>query len=566
MPNLPAKYDRFIKFGYYLIKKLNLQDHQEDEFLKTLCIMESNELQQQFVQDFFDTSEQINAEVKSLLRTKAALEKPKKERVQRKSKVVKPVVDNDNTQGSGAYIITNRMHKIVKKKKTISVEELCIQEYIHSLNLQSHIDNIETEILGQPVADEMVAEQVPTIVPESTYVSMVKITPVSQSVSIPVSASLPIKVAAAAATEPTLPVPTVKVARVSSSEHIYVPMTKVVPVSVPVSTVKEERVSVPISTVKEAQVSVPVSTVKEAPVYVPVSTAKTAHVLTVKEAPVSVPVSTVEAPHVLTVKEAPVSVPVSTAKEEPVSVPVSTVKEAQVSVPVEAAPAPTVEVAPPAPVPTIRNYPIAGGGNRPYVPKLDSCIEKESKEQVPSVSKKKASIATSTPTPYDEIEDARESGRKKYRAQEAVENICAKYLVSDTLMKDPVFAAAYRAQGEEYERKQKANEVVSDEDELVVSVFEWKGEKYLIDDSNTVYDFTTHDIIGKWQGTEIVLLSTKADASRCEAADVDVEIFVYDDKKYLIDDSNILYDFDTHDEIGVFERGTIVLKHSKGGH
>jgi len=45
----------------------------------------------------------------------------------------------------------------------------------------------------------------------------------------------------------------------------------------------------------------------------------------------------------------------------------------------------------------------------------------------------------------------------------------------------------------------------NDDDELAVSVFEFQGKQYLIDDNSTVYDFISHDDIGKFINNHIIL-------------------------------------------------------------
>jgi hypothetical protein len=46
---------------------------------------------------------------------------------------------------------------------------------------------------------------------------------------------------------------------------------------------------------------------------------------------------------------------------------------------------------------------------------------------------------------------------------------------------------------------------VEDDDELAVSVFEFMGKQYLIDDNSTVYDFVSHDEIGSFVDGNIIL-------------------------------------------------------------
>jgi hypothetical protein len=72
---LPAKYGKFIQFGYFMMNKLNACDGDEDTpplideqvFLNKLRIFEPLEDQQAFVEEFLGSSKQINDELRKIM-------------------------------------------------------------------------------------------------------------------------------------------------------------------------------------------------------------------------------------------------------------------------------------------------------------------------------------------------------------------------------------------------------------------------------------------------------------------------------------------------------------------
>ena len=103
---LPAKYGKFVQFGYYLMNKLNPVDADplvdETRFLDTLRIYESLDNQKAFVQEFFDSSKTINQDLRKMIQqrkrdlAKAAKEAdkpPKKPRQPRQKKEPLPQED-----------------------------------------------------------------------------------------------------------------------------------------------------------------------------------------------------------------------------------------------------------------------------------------------------------------------------------------------------------------------------------------------------------------------------------------------------------------------------------------
>ena len=102
--SLPAKYGKFIQFGYFLMNKLNSIGDEVGEdgevpppvvdekvFLDKLMVFESLENQQAFVQEFLDSSKDINQGLRKMVlvrkRELAKADKPTKEKKEKKVNV-----------------------------------------------------------------------------------------------------------------------------------------------------------------------------------------------------------------------------------------------------------------------------------------------------------------------------------------------------------------------------------------------------------------------------------------------------------------------------------------------
>ena len=119
--SLPAKYSKFIEFGYYLLNKISfdfIQDSNNEavvfnevEMLNKLNLLDPIDVQQQLVQEYFDTSKQIHKDLRDIVRKqqreakKLAAASEKKTRKPR----AKKTVDEDPS---------NEEEKPVKEKKT----------------------------------------------------------------------------------------------------------------------------------------------------------------------------------------------------------------------------------------------------------------------------------------------------------------------------------------------------------------------------------------------------------------------------------------------------------------
>jgi hypothetical protein len=74
-PGLPAKFGKFLQFGFYLAESLkdtegNFTINSYDDFINKMCIFDTVDNQQNFVQKFFDQSKDINKSIKKLVANK----------------------------------------------------------------------------------------------------------------------------------------------------------------------------------------------------------------------------------------------------------------------------------------------------------------------------------------------------------------------------------------------------------------------------------------------------------------------------------------------------------------
>jgi len=114
---LPAKYNKFLQFGFYLMKKINSDDenHVIDEtlFLDKLRIFDTIDSQQSFVQEFIDSSKAINQTLRKMVQVhKKNIIKAAKVKAPRVKKVKEPKLPKEKKEKKNA-----------KQKKNIPAEE-----------------------------------------------------------------------------------------------------------------------------------------------------------------------------------------------------------------------------------------------------------------------------------------------------------------------------------------------------------------------------------------------------------------------------------------------------------
>jgi len=99
-PSLPAKFNKFIQFGYFFLQQYNAMDGvtpiDETAFLDKLHLFDTVDNQQAFVQSFFDDAKNINKTIRKTIQAKIKADKkaaaPPKVKAPR-AKKTKPTTD-----------------------------------------------------------------------------------------------------------------------------------------------------------------------------------------------------------------------------------------------------------------------------------------------------------------------------------------------------------------------------------------------------------------------------------------------------------------------------------------
>ena len=178
---LPAKYGKFIQFGYYLMNKLNACDGDEDTpplideqvFLNKMRIFEPLEDQQAFVEEFLDSSKQINDELRKLMlqrkreiaKASKAADKPPKEKKPRQPKSGEPTVPPETPS-----LQTKKVGK-AKKVKVTSTEDALVNELVQlaegSASEEPKVSSLSKKESAKKAVAELIASGEPTVPPET---------------------------------------------------------------------------------------------------------------------------------------------------------------------------------------------------------------------------------------------------------------------------------------------------------------------------------------------------------------------------------------------------------------
>ena len=128
--------------------------------------------------------------------------------------------------------------------------------------------------------------------------------------------------------------------------------------------------------------------------------------------------------------------------------------------------------------------------------------KKSKKEEVPvevvpevvEEPKKKTKKSKKEEVPAEEVEEPKKKTKKSKKEEVPTEDVEeSKKKTKKSKKEEP-----------EGTKVELAKPVVDDDEELAVSVFEFHNKQYLIDDDSVVYDFVTHDEIGKFVNGAIV--------------------------------------------------------------
>jgi len=191
-PTLPAKFGKFIQFGYWFMKRINSLDENVPAVDEDLCVEQLNlfgdvESQQAFVQSFFDDSKDIAKTLRGIIQQKkkdevkaaklAAKEQAKSEKASTKEKKPRaPRQKKEKTDDDAAVDVADADADKKKprgrkpKAKVLSSEDAFVNEMVQ-------LANGETDTIPTPVpspAKDTKTKEVKTKEPKEVKVKEVK--------------------------------------------------------------------------------------------------------------------------------------------------------------------------------------------------------------------------------------------------------------------------------------------------------------------------------------------------------------------------------------------------------
>jgi hypothetical protein len=184
-PTLPAKFGKFIQFGYWLIQSFkdddgNFSVDSEDEFIEAIHLYDSVDAQQEFVQDFFDDSKALAKNIRKMILDKTRAEakaakaatKPPKAPKEPKEKVVKEPKEK---------VVKEPKEKVVKEPKEKVVKEP--KEKVVKEPKEKVVKEPKEKVVKEP-KEKVVKEPKEKVVKEPKTDKEAKVTVVSEPVVV----------------------------------------------------------------------------------------------------------------------------------------------------------------------------------------------------------------------------------------------------------------------------------------------------------------------------------------------------------------------------------------------
>jgi hypothetical protein len=166
---LPAKYSKFIQFGYYFVQKIsvsNVEHDHQNALWNLLHLFDSIEDQQAFVQEFFDNSKEINKEIRKLVTAhkKNASKPPKAPKTNQRRKKTQVVTDVQDELVNELVLLAHTEHEpatttVPAKKTTAKNNKKKPVEVVHNNTpvLSESENSPQTVPEPQPVQDPIPA-------------------------------------------------------------------------------------------------------------------------------------------------------------------------------------------------------------------------------------------------------------------------------------------------------------------------------------------------------------------------------------------------------------------------
>jgi len=164
-PGLPAKYGKFLQFGFYLAESLkdtegNFTINSYDEFINKLNLFDTVDNQASFVQKFFDQSKDINKSIKKMVANKKKADakaaklaaKPPKKTSKKTTKNNTVEQTNDNFVSEVVSLAnpttTKPKRKYNKKNTTVDTDNNATHNLVNDNHNVDNDDALDVEIIA----------------------------------------------------------------------------------------------------------------------------------------------------------------------------------------------------------------------------------------------------------------------------------------------------------------------------------------------------------------------------------------------------------------------------------
>jgi len=174
-PALSEKYSKFIQFSYYMMSQMSeTETFTKDEFLNQVKMFATVEVQQTFIQGFFDNQKDNKKAMRKDIQEKKKANQPKKVRAPRKTKKESPPTPTttdtqpttNNTNESQENLIENLTNELTEEPmiNTTAIDDVAVTDEPHMIdNINAAIEVAEDMTAKKPRAKKATGEKKPRV-------------------------------------------------------------------------------------------------------------------------------------------------------------------------------------------------------------------------------------------------------------------------------------------------------------------------------------------------------------------------------------------------------------------
>jgi len=174
-PALSEKYSKFIQFSYYMMSQMSeTETFTKDEFINQVKMFATVEVQQTFIQGFFDNQKDNKKAMRKDIQEKKKANQPKKVRAPRKTKKESPPTPTttdtqpttNNTNESQENLIENLTNELTEEPmiNTTAIDDVAVTDEPHMIdNINAAIEVAEDMTAKKPRAKKATGEKKPRV-------------------------------------------------------------------------------------------------------------------------------------------------------------------------------------------------------------------------------------------------------------------------------------------------------------------------------------------------------------------------------------------------------------------